>query len=375
MKLFHDGSLEAEVLEDGRDFVALEDEWDDLYRNAPLTTPFQSWAWLYSWWESYGEDYELKIIVIRADGVLVGLLPMMLERNRGFGKLLFIGTGLTDYNDVLVRRGWEAPVSEAGKRVLEQMNGWRVVELQELRPAAAAWDLFRGWEGPKMSLRQSICPAIAVRPWDEMLASVSRNLRKSTRRTLSKVDAEGLRLRQAEPADTGRTARRCVALHRKSWQDRSIAQDHTTGRFESHLTRAASRMTGRDLGAISEFWRDGEVVVSCFYVFGKDFVGTYLMGANQEALQRYQVSSLCFWNGANIARGRNCAYLDTLRGEEPYKLRWDPERVPNHRVVLGRGRLSFGIYAGYRSLRTRARQYANSEDTPRWLKTAMNWLR
>ena len=375
MKLLHDRAFEVVVLEENRDFAALEAEWGDLHHNAPLATPFQSWAWLYSWWESYGGDYKLRLIVIRADGVLVGLLPMMLERNRGFGKLLFVGTGLTDYNDALVRRGWEAPVSEAGRRAVERMDGWRVVELQELRPAAAAWEIFRIWEGPKMSLRQSVCPTIAVEPWDELLASTSRNLRSSTRRTLRKIEADNLRLRRVEPADVERAARRWVALHRESWQGRDIAGEHMTERFESHLVKAAGRMVAQDLGTISEVLRDGEVIVSFFWVFGRDFVGSHLVGATQEALRRYQVSSLFIWEGINLARSRSNAYLDLLRGEEPYKLRWNPSMVANHRVVLGRDRLSFGLYVDYRSLRATARRYASSEDTPRWLRAVMNLLR
>jgi hypothetical protein len=31
-----------------REFAALE-EWEELYWKNPLGTPFQSWAWLYSW--------------------------------------------------------------------------------------------------------------------------------------------------------------------------------------------------------------------------------------------------------------------------------------------------------------------------------------
>ncbi len=44
----------VEIVEDSWGFAALEEEWDDLHRQSPRATPFQSWAWLYSWWEHYG---------------------------------------------------------------------------------------------------------------------------------------------------------------------------------------------------------------------------------------------------------------------------------------------------------------------------------
>src|SRR5215203_640011 len=100
--------LDVAVLEDAEAFAGLEEEWEDLYRHSPRATPFQSWAWLYSWWEHYGEGYELRLVTLRdGGGLLVGLLPLMLKRRWGFGVLLLVGTGPTDYNDVLVREGWE----------------------------------------------------------------------------------------------------------------------------------------------------------------------------------------------------------------------------------------------------------------------------
>ncbi len=97
---------EVILLENTRDFAALEVEWEDLYRSSPRVTPFQSWSWLYSWWNSYGDGFKLRLVTVRCGNLLVGLVPLMLERRAGFGRLLFIGTGITDYQDMLARKGW-----------------------------------------------------------------------------------------------------------------------------------------------------------------------------------------------------------------------------------------------------------------------------
>src|SRR3712207_9508983 len=103
---------EIVVLEDSKAFAALEEEWEELYRHCPSATPFQSWAWLYSWWEHYGEGrYELRLVTLRSEeGLLAGLLPLMLERRRGFGRLPFVGSYHTGFNDLVVRGGWEGRV-------------------------------------------------------------------------------------------------------------------------------------------------------------------------------------------------------------------------------------------------------------------------
>jgi CelD/BcsL family acetyltransferase involved in cellulose biosynthesis len=119
----HAGMLEV-VVADAEDFAALQGEWEELYGNSSLATPLQSWAWLRSWWEFYGEGYELRLVTKREGSLLVGLVPVMLERRAGVGRLLFLGTGLTDHLDVLVREGWEDKASEAAVRALGEMKSW-----------------------------------------------------------------------------------------------------------------------------------------------------------------------------------------------------------------------------------------------------------
>jgi CelD/BcsL family acetyltransferase involved in cellulose biosynthesis len=165
----------ATVLKDNKSFAALEEEWEDLYCNCPRATPFQSWAWLYLRWEAYGEDYELCLITVRSiEKLLVGVIPLMLERRCDFRRLLFIGTGLTDYLDILVRERWEGDVCEAGAHLLERLDGWRIADLQQLRPEAATWSIFRQWNGLRTSVWQDSSPIIDVKFWDEVVASLSK---------------------------------------------------------------------------------------------------------------------------------------------------------------------------------------------------------
>ncbi len=366
------------ILKDAQEFAALEEEWEDLYHDSPRATPFQSWAWLYSWWEFYGEGYELRLITVRDDeGLLIGLAPLMLERRLGFRKLLFVGTGPTDYLDVLAREGWETQVLEALARTLRQMDSWQVADLQQLRPEAAAWGLFEHWDRPQLRLWQDSFPVVDVRPWDELLQSLSSNLRSTVRRSLRRFEAEGGRCELAGVDDAEVAAKRLVTISREQWQERWLdtGPEHWTSRSESLIVAAARRMTARELGGISEFWRNGEVIISDFWVSGRDFIGTYMLGASREALQHYQWSSLYIWDALNIARRKNCGYLDLLRGEELYKLRWSSKISPSHRLILGRNLAFWAPYAGYHALRLKAKRYVQSESAPRWIGGAITEFR
>src|SRR5829696_3742013 len=354
----------VELIEDEAGFAALEEEWEDLYRHCPSATPFQSWAWLYSWWEYYGKSYRLRLITVRdEEGSLVGVLPLMLERGGVLGRLLFVGSGVTDYLDVLVREGWEGHVARAGAWALKQIGSWRVADLQELRPEAAAWDILERWSGYKTSVWQSNCPIIDVKPWEELLSSLSKNRRSTVRRTLRDAQSDGLSRELVGLDESEQSGRKLVALHRIAWQGRGIGPEHLTRRFEDHIATTARRMTASGHGGISELEFGEESQMYTFMVFGRDFLGSYMSGVPTEIIERYQWSSLYIWDGLNIAESKDIGHLDLLRGEE-YKLLWTSEVVATSRLILGRGPLFWAPYAGYHAARFRIRDYLYSESSP-----------
>src|SRR5215216_6748061 len=254
--------LDTTVLRDTTEFTSLEEEWDELYESCPSATPFQSWAWLCSWWEAYGGAYDLRLITFRdAGGLLVGLLPLMVRRWPSFGRLLLIGGDkgtlysdvVTPYKDVLVRDGWEEPVARAGARALAELDGWRVADLQELMPEAAAWGLFRAWGGPKTSVPITDYVLMRADSWEELLSSLSKNLRSIARRTLRRAEQDGLRCEPAGAEEAERAAHTLVALHRELFRERRIDPEDLTPRFEAFMEATARRMTARGIGRISEF--------------------------------------------------------------------------------------------------------------------------
>ena len=368
--------LDAAVLRNTADFASLHAEWDELYESCPRATPFQSWAWLYSWWGVYGEGrYELRLVTVReAGGLLVGLLPLMVHR----GRLLLVGGDLmTPYKDVVVREGWEEEVARAGAQALKGLGGWRVADLQELRPEAAAWDVFGEWEGLKTSVPTTGYVLIRAHSWEGLLSSLSGNLRGSARRTLRRAEQDGVRCEPASSEDAERAARRLVALHRELWRGRRIAPEHLTARYEAFMAVAARRMTARGIGRISEFRRDDAVVASQFLVFDKDFAGVYVIGASQEASRRYLFMALCNWDAMNVAGSKGSAYVSWMDGTSRDKLRWASEVVTSRRAILGRRRAFWVPYAGYyilrdryNALRSEAQRYVHSDDAPRWIKRA-----
>jgi CelD/BcsL family acetyltransferase involved in cellulose biosynthesis len=351
--------LDIAIVTDGKGFRALEEEWEDLYRSSPLSTPFQSWSFLYSWWESFGEGDGLRIITVRDKGFLVGLIPLKLQRRWGFfRRLLFIGRG--NQMDLLARKEWDDQVCETGVEALRQIIGsWHVIDLKALSPTAAAWGIFRQWKGYRARIPLAHYLFIEVNPLKGLLASLSRKHRNTVRRSLRRAERDGVHSVRARPEEAERAAHMLVALHRELRRGRRISRRHLTPEFESFVVAAARRMTDRGLGGISELWRDGELLMSSFTFFGHKITYAYLVGVHQEAGQRYQWSSLGIWDVLSMASGRNSDYVCLGDGRDPYKLRWSPKEVPYYQITMGRGLFFWGLYSAayYASSCTRAGQW------------------
>ena len=94
-------TLAVDVITNEGALAALRPEWDALWRETPCATPFQSTAWLLSWWRQFGTGRP-RVAVLRGDGRLVGLLPLYILDEGSERKLLPLGAGITDYFDALL---------------------------------------------------------------------------------------------------------------------------------------------------------------------------------------------------------------------------------------------------------------------------------
>ena len=82
---------------------SLREEWDDLLVRSPRATIYQSWEWNDAWWGCFGGRKRLRLLQIRENGRLFGIAPLYVSRhfNTPLRRLAFIGTGVTDYIDIL----------------------------------------------------------------------------------------------------------------------------------------------------------------------------------------------------------------------------------------------------------------------------------
>src|SRR5688500_18053257 len=62
----------VEVLGDTEALMLMHREWDELLARTQTDHPFLSHAWIASWWQCFGDDKSLYILLVRDGARLVG---------------------------------------------------------------------------------------------------------------------------------------------------------------------------------------------------------------------------------------------------------------------------------------------------------------
>ncbi|WP_405592753.1 GNAT family N-acetyltransferase [Streptomyces sp. NBC_01190] len=348
--------LRVSVCRDPRAFAALAPDWTRLHRACGPATPFQSHAWLHSWWLSYGVPRRLRLALVWRGPELVAAAPLM-RVLRPYPVLVPIGGAITDYADVLIdgRADTGGEVTAALARAVRRAARGAVVDLREVRAGAAAERLYAVWRGPKRRLADSVCLELPGLPMDGLIARVGSSRGQRIRSTLRKLDAAGVTERDVPAAEVASAVGEMLRLHLLQWRGRGVNPEHARARFAEHLGRAAALMTAAGEAVVTEFRRAGEVVAVNLTVLSPGLAGGYLYGADPDLRRaKVDVNTLLMRHGVRQAAGGGRATLSLLRGAEPYKSHWRPSAAANQRFLLSGGPAAPLLLLRHAAARTRA---------------------
>ncbi|WP_156727751.1 GNAT family N-acetyltransferase [Streptomyces apocyni] len=349
-------ALTVGVCTDATEFGDLGEQWNRLHRRSRSATPFQSHAWLHSWWLSYGSRGRLRVVLVRDGERLVAAAPLM----RGPGplaRLVPLGGPLSDFHDVLIDDTSDDTSPDPGPDLAEQaadalVEGFRelaraaVIDFREARPGSAVERVHARWRGPRHRLGDSLCLELPAVPMDELVRRLPTPRAQRARAKMRKLDALGIEPRVVPAPEVGTSVHRLLELHQLQWQGRKVTAEHLTPRFAEHLTRSVSLMVQAGDAVVTEFRLDDAVVAADLTLRSPRLAGGYLYGADPGLRERKaDVATLLLRSCADqlCAEPFGGGYtepgvLSLLRGNEPYKRHWRPHTVVNQRLLFARRR-------------------------------------
>ncbi|MBT2426562.1 GNAT family N-acetyltransferase [Streptomyces sp. ISL-112] len=330
------GSLTVTLCRDFREFGALAGEWDALHRRCATATPFQSHAWLHSWWISYGQEGRLRVLLVRRSGRLIGAAPLMLV-HRPMPLLVPMGGAISDFFDILLDEEEAGYAVGALQRGLDRAARHTVVDLREVRPDASAQLLFGRWPGARSRLTDSTCMELPAEPLGDLVARLTGSRGQRLRAKLRRVEALAVEARKIPQDGVPAAIGTLLRLHELQWRDRGVNPEHLRARFSDHLVRSVGRMVGDGTAAVTEFRMGGEVVAANLSLQSAHLVGGYMYGADPGLRDRkVDVSTMLLREVAQQASDTGREVLSLLRGAEQYKNHWQPVTVVNQRLLMAR---------------------------------------
>ncbi|MFI1991540.1 GNAT family N-acetyltransferase [Actinoplanes sp. NPDC020271] len=356
-------------------FRELRDDWEDLYHRCPAASPFQSYGWLDAWWHAYAEPGRLRLVLIRRDGRLVAAAPLMLSHRAGTRVLVPLGGTLADYTEVLIADDLAGPAARALADALLREPGWRAIDLPETRPGAttgtAFWD---AWPGHRYRIASSVCQHLPALPWDDFVASLPGRQRRHARHALVTLNRSGLVRHEVTAGEADRAVPELLRLHALQWRGRGINPEHLTEEFAAYLGRAVTAMLAAGQAVLVEH-RDGDRVKTSHLAFvGHDALDGYLYGADPALRRGMDLTVMMLADAVPRAHRLGLSAMSFLRGEEPYKDRWRPQRERNERVLLIRPGSPAGMAYALRVRAWRAAVAAAKKHAP-WLRTVRDRIR
>jgi CelD/BcsL family acetyltransferase involved in cellulose biosynthesis len=306
------------VITDPGALAALAPEWLALCRRTPGTTPFQTPMWILPWWTHFGSD-ELAVI---AGAEAIAPLYIVRDGDESLG--MFLGTGNTDYLDVI---GDAAAVIDDLATLDCQM--W---DLQQLRPSSTMLRVAppSGWSDNVDD--HDVCPVLQLAELD--LSTHAQKKLRYYRRSLARIGDVRVEAATTDNLDNLTTA--LFDLHAARWQQRGLP-----GVLADHVTQAFTRDAARamlDAGALRMYaTRLNERIVAVFYGFAFGDTVYYYLSGYDPSLEKLSIGTLIVAHAIEEAQREGAATFDFLRGAEEYKYTWGAKDRMNKRRQLFRG--------------------------------------
>jgi len=343
-----------------RDGVALlQEEWRALQARCPEATPFQTWEWNEAWWRHFGARKRLRLLLFRAGrggpggaGELVGIAPLYTSWHLGtpLRRLAWLGTGSSDYLGPLALPAYAQEVASALLNYLDRgLRGWDIADLQQLRPDSSLMaHAPRPWPHRPTEAQSTLpmepCPYLPLPPtWEAFARRLSKKMRSNLgyyERLLEKTFPDTrFSLADARTLSAGMTA--LFDLHQRRWNARWLPGALGNKRVQSFHREVAARFLERGWLRL-HLLRAGGAIRSALYCYAYNGRTYYYIGGFAPELAKYSLGTLLTAHAIQQAIDEGCSEFDFLRGQEPYKYRWQPEERINSRLLLLRARDNLG---------------------------------
>ena len=342
---------QVEALTEEKAVENLRGEWLELADQCETATVFQSFEWLMTWWRHLGRRFDRRLFVVSvrdASGKLVGIAPLMTSSWHGtpLRRLSFVGTGATDYNDVIADTEHASTIITAIYDFLAAGSNWHICDFAHLRDGG----LLRSHPPVETHLSSAdfdheACPFLpfpneGVDTWRALLQRYPKKTRDHIgyyeRRLSGIYEVDNHYVTQPSELDGAMSA--LFELHMRRWNKRWLPGVLNGKRVQAFHRSIASQFLEREWLRLHILVLDGDIQAA-LYCFRSKERTLYYQGGFEPTLARLSLGTVLTTTAIRDAIGDGATEFDFLRGDEPYKERWTrgESRMNVRRIMARKG--------------------------------------
>ena len=324
--------ITVEIIDSLSKFKTLETEWDALAVRACDGAPFSSHVWLKTWADKYLKTSELRIILARNRGTLVGAAPLYVTQKYGLRTVQLLGMKHVNADPVslLIEPGLE---DEVGRLLFDTVKNsighWDAISFYGVRANSRLHQLLLCTNHQLLYQTRVISRRVGTAPvikpsgnWDAFLKSASKNFRHNYQRQCKTCESAGITAVSEQTLQTdSNLTDRLAYVQSHSWQATRghpifIAEPLFFKRlFPTLLTAKRAEVIWAIKGDITRPL--GFLVI----LYCGDRAYLYATGYDA-SLQDLPVGSFVHYRALEQLCNQGIRHIDFLTGSEQYKERW-----------------------------------------------------
>lgn len=319
------------------------EQWDEVAGDFP----FFRFAWMGNWSKHLGKSCQLAVLVaVDDDGQWLGIAPWCVDHSRNMTKRLrFISSGVAcaDYLRLITRPEYEKEFSDAianwlvnnvgadgplGRIDSIELDG---VALNESQTSTFVESLSATGLSRHTTEIEGCWKTELSSDWGEFESKCSKSMRRKTRKATQRLTNEQTEVHSSKDGGFDELWTTFVQLHQLRRQMLGQAGCFADPDFHAFLKNSVRELAETGHAEIVQINNDGMPLASMLLLNDGETVYMYQSGScdQRAALEPgYQLAACAIQR--SISQGFRA--FDFLRGDEPYKARWNTTRVPLSRV-------------------------------------------
>ena len=364
------------------DVLKLNSVWNDLVLNSSSATIYQTFEWLYNWWNYFAADRKnlLHVLLIFSSEKLVAIAPFYIKRYSFGGLKIYqllklIGSGLnsgqsnsnaveehglSDYLDIIVLDGYEKKVADAVAAYLYEFKYFfNEIDFQNISEESFIFTrLLPLLDGEKFKIgviKTDVCPRLKV---PGSMENYLKSLRGGTRRKFRQIQKQTVtvqnslhdsknsytKIKDVNDADFLHSLQILKQLHQNRWNELGNLGLFSDKRFENFIEHVGKTFYNKGWLWFKAVEFNNKIIAARLAYKFENRIYDYLSGfdSSQHSASLRPGITLIFIMIKDAVLN-NFKTVDFLRGAEDYKFEMSSDTYSNYRISVSHSGSASGL--------------------------------